>query len=187
VGYKKIQEKEQEFRAKSSVKARFAVATSEVEKGVKRLQKASEELASAKEFARGLIGGLDTGGVREFDEYKHGLVEFIEGKVAKAPSDEKVWLVVHAAESEVKAMVKEWQDQLAANCPAEVRPPMVFKDQPRSRIYEITKGPLQATNTNLKGDQAICFEADFWPIEGGQKSNSKVNMADLKKMKYLRL
>jgi len=179
MGYKKIQEKRKELSAQMEAKSAFMDAAKGLNDALSNVEKTKQQVMQR-------MGTLKTGGISELEQYKSGLLTYL-GKLdaAKPPSIDSVVKVVDAAEKEMKAMLSAWEDKLAASCPKDVKPGMTFKDVPNQRIFEVKSGPTNGNNDNLTGDKAIWFAGD-WFKDGAKTGSCQLNLADLKKYKYLK-
>lgn len=184
MGYKTIQQKRAELQDKQKIKYAFRDSIEELNKGLADIEKAINNLGATRMAIEKRISALDTGGVKEFEDYKKSLIAVAQGWGARSLPMTPVDKVISEASKELSTMISAYEDKLAAAFPREVKPGMTFKHAPLKRIYEIKTGPTQATNINLKGDNAIWFKVHFW-TEGKDGGEVDINLTDLKKMKYL--
>lgn len=185
MGYKKIEEKRKELRQKQEVKYAFRDAVGRINEGLANIQKAISDVEHTKQELGRTIAGLDTGGIKEFEDYKKSLLAICNGWGVRPLPLAPVEKVCRDAEAELRAMIAAWTDKLAAAFPKEVKPGMTFKNQSLDRIYEVLSPPEQAANANLKGDNAIFFKVKWWKADGEQGGGYSISLVDLKKMKYL--
>jgi hypothetical protein len=185
LGYKKIQDKRQELEAKQQVLFKFRSAATEVNAQIARAAEAARQLENAKSAIASSVGAMFTGGVPEFEAYKKSLLGIAKGGTFRPLPMDPVEKVVKNADAELRAMLSAWEDKLAASCPKDIKPGMTFKDAPTGRIYEVKSSAEKATNPRLQGDAAIWFDGEFFK-DGKSAGKSPIDLASLKKMKYLK-
>lgn len=179
MGYKKIQEKRKELSAQTDARRTFMEAAQNLDDVLSNVEKTRQQVSQK-------LSTLKTCGVPEFEAYKSELVACL-GRLdaAKPPSLEPISRFAANASRDLDRMIQDYENKLAAACPKDVKPGMTFKDTHYGRIYEVTKGPMQATNENLKGDAAIWFDGNFYK-DGSKTGSCEMSLAELKKYKYLR-
>ena len=185
MGYKKIQEKRKELAARQEILFKFQKAAEEINSRLAKVAQAMKQLEASKQEVASGISSLNTGGIPEFDTYKKSLLGIAQGGTPRPLPMDPVEKVVKGAADQLRAMVREYEDKLAATCPKDIKPGMTFKDPPTGRIYEVRSPPEKAQNPNLRGDDAIWFDG-VWFTDGTAGSNSPVKLSALKKMKYLK-
>jgi hypothetical protein len=185
VGYKKIQEKRKEFSAKQDVLIKFRKAAEEINGKLAKVAQALKQLETSKQEVAAGISALNTGGVPEFEAYKKNLLGIAQGGTPRPLPMDPVEKVVDGAETQLRVMIREYEDKLAAACPKDIKPGMTFKDPATGRVFEVRSLPEQSKNPNLKGDDAIWFDG-VWFTDGNAGSNSPTKLSSLKKYKYLK-
>lgn len=179
------QSKPGETSAEGQAYDRFYKAAQDINKAVAKTAQAFAAVGEAKEKIRQRIEGLNTFGIKEFEDYKKSLLGIVAGGTPRPLPMDPVNKAIARVESEHVRMVREYYEKLAAGCPNDVKPGMVFKRPGDDTFVEITKGPFKPQNTDLKGDHAICFNGRIWKDE---KAGAEISydLADLKQMKYLK-
>jgi hypothetical protein len=186
LGYKKIQAKRQEFAAKQAVMFKFRDAVREINLRSAKVAEAIKKLETAKDEIAASISSLHTGGVPQFEAYKKSLLGMTAnvGTLRALPLD-PVEKVVNGAEDELRAMVRAYEDKLAAACPKDIKPGMVFKRASDGTLFEVQSASRKATNPSLRGDDAIWFDG-VYITDGKPSGSTAANLTTLKKMKYLK-
>jgi hypothetical protein len=175
------------LKAKLQTYYGFYAAARAINEAVAKTAEAHAAVGQTMEKIRQRIEGLNTFGIQEFEVYQKSLLGIVAGgatHLRPLPMD-PLYKAMGRVESEHLKMLKEYYEKLAASCPSEVKPGMVFKRSGEQVFVEITKGPLKPQNADLKGDQAICFTGRVWKDE---KAGAEItfDLASLKKMKYLK-
>lgn len=180
------QQGQPELNAKLQTYYGFYEAAQKINEAVAKTADAHAAVGQTMEKIRQRIEGLNTFGIKEFEDYRKSLLGIVAGganHLRPLPMD-PVYRAMGRVESEHMRMVKDYYGKLAASCPTDVKPGMVFQRSGEQVFVEITKGPFQPQNANLKGDKATCFQCRVWK-DGKAGAAIDLDLAALKGMKYL--
>ena len=184
MGYHKIQQRRDDLKTKQQVKLVFRDTAAELNRDLEELHKAQQYFFEAKKALLKKINALNTADINEFAVHKKSLLAVAEGSSYQPLPLANLEKVVDRVGKEVEDLVSAYEDKLTAPIPKDVTLGMTFKDPASKKVYEIKSGPEHGKNPNLKGDDLVFFVAKSW-IGEAAGTETKLSLADLKKMKYI--
>jgi hypothetical protein len=185
MGLKKIAELRKELSEQAAALSAFTKAAGEFVATYAKIAAAYAQVEELRENKKMAVHELKTLGIKEFEDYKKGLIGVFE-KWGNRPLPLKpLEDLVARKKKEVDDAVQARVAKMAASFPAEVKPGMLFRFEPTKVLWEIKSGPLQAKNENLKGKIDAVTYFKYQP-EGGSENN--VTLETLKKScKYIKV
>ena len=194
MGMKTLEAKKQELRKQEGILQQFVDDVTTLNRAMEKLNKKSESLMRAQEDLFKVyqqVGAkaesMDTGGEPLFAAYQAKLVKFCNEPFAKPnpPKPDKLSGVVAKYRKSVDDEFANWVSKQEASWPKEIKKGMCFKWYVTGDIYEVLSDAKQASNVNLKGDDAI-----YWDVRkmgaSGKFALKKSEMNPKKKWKYIK-
>jgi hypothetical protein len=182
MGLKAIKAMRDELWKKSEALGKFKDAASSFNEAHAKIAAAYDNVEKIRKENLAKVEGLDTLGIKEFEDYKKSLVAVYVGFSNRPLPTKPLEDVIKRQSDALEQAVKERVAKLAASFPAEVKPGMVFRFEPTGALWEIKSGPTKSSNPNLKGDAALWYDQ-----VSDTGSKFPINLADLKKScKYIK-
>ncbi|MDQ2839944.1 MAG: hypothetical protein M3Y72_02665 [Acidobacteriota bacterium] len=177
MGYKTIEAKRKEYQAKVEVCKTFVDASKQINDSLASLEKSMKQMRQMRDDLQKKVSGLDTAGVKEFEDFKKDLLSSCKSETVKPLPTGAIEKALDTAKKEIDDLVDAWVDKLAGSFPKELKPGMTLKDCKLKRLYEVTGGPEKSNNENLKGDAAIWFKVKI--IADGKQTDTSMSLAQL--------
>lgn len=142
----------------------------ELQKNMDEIGKKQENLLKVKAAVKADASKLQSA-VPEFIQYRDTVLKSTDVFNMPVPDPSVLKKVIDKDQKEINDLVVAWIEKLTAAFPKDIRPGMLFKCYADETVYEVVKGPTQATNKLLKGDAALWF--DLKGIDGSKVGQAR--------------
>jgi hypothetical protein len=183
MGFKTIEAKRQEYSKLVETKQQFRDAIAQMNGLVEQVNQLHERhFQGCQELAKRLAL-LNTGGVKEFEQYKAHLVDGAQkgGQIRPLPMG-PLDKALEESEKEIDNLVLQHALKLAKNCPSTLQPGMTFYDG-GNFYFDVKSGPIN--DPKKKGDDAILYKLVCYNKAGKVAGEPQHPLSSIKKWKYI--